>query len=290
MPGLNGKKEAIVAKRHAKFSDLQGVSGRWHAPGTLGTHFATVVPQGDAVVVIGSRSGRVTLKEGDTLGYDRGEVWIVSAPSSYKDPIRRALAEAHLGQRLLVYSADPVEYTSSWQDTSSWPENSAADPSTGEDVLVLGEHKSVTLEADDRYNTRRISGGDVVVVRQAIGMETTSERPRRTVRIVVRPSSDKVKVAEWILDTFTEAGRERRRAKEESAREESNRLYKEVASRLPRTSIREEMVEIEGDRYALDTIAQYSSGAIVRYPAMGCMEDVRSHELIRALATALGIK
>ncbi|MBI4085937.1 MAG: hypothetical protein HY433_01685 [Candidatus Liptonbacteria bacterium] len=187
-----------MAKRYAQFEWVP--EGNFKPEGTLGRHHCTVVRQGDEKVVVGSVAGRVTLKSGDTLGYDCGTVWLVPRAESYRDPIRRVLAQAHLSQKFLEYSAEPVEYTDSWQNTSGWPENSAADPSTGEEAMVLGDgRKSVVEDSGGNYIRRQITGGDAIVVRQAVGRETTSHRPRRVTRVVVRPTADKTAVAKWLF-------------------------------------------------------------------------------------------
>lgn len=90
-----------MAKRYAKFEDLQGVSGSWNPAGVQSKHSATILPQGEKIVAVGSRSGRVTLSKGDTLGFETGKVWIVSGPNSYKDELRRFLAERKIPQRAL---------------------------------------------------------------------------------------------------------------------------------------------------------------------------------------------
>jgi hypothetical protein len=172
------------------------------------------------MVVVGSVAGTVTLRPGDTLGYDCGTVWIVPRPDSYRDPVRRLLAEARVPQRALVYSADPVEYTESWQDTSRWPANSAADPSMGEEATVLGKHQKEWTEHGDCATRYRVTGGEAIVVRRAIrhGHETTTRRPRRVERIIVRPTANKAAVREWLFEELTLEGAARRREREIAAK------------------------------------------------------------------------
>src|SRR3989344_2667046 len=118
-----------MAKRYAEFNRVP--EGFFKPEGTLGRHHCTVVRQGDEKVVVGSVAGRVTLKPGDTLGYDCGPLWLVPRVESYQDPIRRVLAQAHLGQKLLEFSTKPVEFTGSWEGTSGWAGEPGAPPSPG---------------------------------------------------------------------------------------------------------------------------------------------------------------
>jgi hypothetical protein len=205
-----------MAKRYVQFDRIP--EGNFKPEGTLGRHHCTVVRQGDEKVVVGSVAGRVTLKSGDTLGYDCGTVWVVPRAESYRDPIRRVLAQAHLSQKLLEYSAEPVEFTNSWQDTSGWPENSAADPSAGEEATVFGANDRENLESWDHERCYRVTGGDAIVVRQVVSRETTTYRPRRVTRVVVRPTANKAAVVEWLFEEVVPEGRERRIERENRKR------------------------------------------------------------------------
>lgn len=192
-----------MAKRYISFEEIP--EGSFKPEGTMGSHHCTVVYQNGEKVVIGSVTGRVTLKPGDTLGYNCGGVWLIPQPDSYKDPIRRVLAQAHLSQKLLEYSIKAVKYLQEWQDTSNWPSNSSADSSTGEEVDIF--HGSNRRERLNRGETIRlfddgglyqVTGGDAIIVKKVVGRETTTRRPRRVTRIVVRPTANKADVAEWL--------------------------------------------------------------------------------------------
>lgn len=216
-----------MAKRYFSFSDLQGVKGEYKPYSTLG-HHCVVTPQGERIVVVGSACGRVTLKPGDTLGYDLGTVWLVPHPDSYRDPIRRALALAKVSQRVLEYSFEPVEYTQSWGRRLP---NSAADVSNGDlPPRILGGHMDTEVahwdrENEDQYlgpfsHTRRVTGGEAIVVRTITNRaEVTTSRSSRVSRVVVRPSANRRKVADW-LEELWDVGQahERRVAKEATER------------------------------------------------------------------------
>ena len=227
-----------MAKRYYAFSDLNGSSGEYKPGGTLGKHNCIVVPQGDRIVVIGSVSGRVTLREGDTLGYDCGTVWLVPRPESYRDPIRRVLALAKISQKVLEFSDAPVRYSVSYG--RSLP-NSAADTERGESIrAVLGEHKR--QEVPDTYSKSpdegdyngafgfqdEVVGGDCIIIQSVATFEaTTSSRGRRVSRVVVRTKANKAKVAAWLEEELTPEGQDRRRTRE--AAEEADRQAKDAA-------------------------------------------------------------
>jgi len=106
--------EGSMAKRHFSYSDLQGINGEYKPGSTLGNHHMIVKKKGSSEIIVigiatdGQRTGQVTLKPGDTLGYDCGTVWRVPRPSEYRDPIRRVLAENKIGQKLLKFSDEEV--------------------------------------------------------------------------------------------------------------------------------------------------------------------------------------
>ncbi|GEM_PF-3291987 len=204
-----------MAKRYFSHEELKGQSGFFKPSGTLGKHHCTITPQGEKIVVVGSAEGRVTLKPGDTLGYNCGSVWLVPSPDSYKDPIRRVLAMAHVSQKVLMYSDGHVEYTVSY---SSSLRNSAADVETGDRAIVMGDHQDQEVpntrwDGVDRgeyvggFSFRKeVTGGDVVVIRSVSSFEpTTSSRSRRTTRVVVRTTTDKNSVTKW-LEKFFDVG------------------------------------------------------------------------------------
>ena len=93
----------------------------------------------------------------------------------------------------------PITYTSTWQDTSTWPANSSADPSTGESVSVLGSSSKTLVESRDGAETHRIAGGDCVLVWEVCARELSPDRARRVSRVVVRPNADRERVAEWLF-------------------------------------------------------------------------------------------
>jgi len=213
-----------MAKRYMSFSDLAGFSGEYKPGGTLGRHNCNVVPQGDRVVVIGSAGGRVTLREGDTLGYDCGNVWLVPRPNSYRDPIRRVLALAKISQKMLEYSDQPVRYSVSYGRSLS---SSCADTETGSRPrAILGDHTDQEVTGTDYQSPdqgdyqggfgfeREVIGGDCIIVQSVASFEaTTSSRGRRVSQVIVRTKVDKIKVAKWLEEQLNVgAARERREA------------------------------------------------------------------------------
>src|SRR3989338_6764740 len=112
-----------MAKRYAKFEELSEMpAGTWKPYGTMCSHHATIVPQGETIVVIGSNEGRVTLRAGDTLGYNCGMIWIVPRPSSYGDPLRRFLAENKIRQSAIeVAQGATLEVGERWYDNHHCP-------------------------------------------------------------------------------------------------------------------------------------------------------------------------
>lgn len=242
-----------MSKKYQIFSELP--EGYFKPSGTLGDHHCTVVCQGDEKVVVGSVAGKVTLKPGDTLGYNCGRIWVVPRPESYKDPIRRVLAQAHLSQRLLTYSTDSVEYTLSWQDTRGWPSNSGADPSTGEEAVIFGSYDRETLDSWDGGRCRRITGGDAIVIRTVVGHETTDYRPRKVTRIVIRPTADKEFVTNWLFEQLIPDGIARRRERE--SQERFLAKFKElISSQGMEISSDEELTRI-GEFYKAVSEARY---------------------------------
>lgn len=183
-----------MAKRYVEFKDLPN-EGKYKPGGTMGGHHCVVVPQNGQKVVVGSVTGKVTLSEGDTLGYDCGTVWMVPRPDSYRDPIRRVLAECRVSQKVLSFSNEGIDYEVSWQETLP---GSAADPNTGESIMVLGNHDKTIRGLTERSNAYRIVGGVAIIVLQVVGRETCHNRPTRVTRVVVRPSAPRVQVAEWL--------------------------------------------------------------------------------------------
>ncbi len=71
-----------MAKKYVSAEALKEISGYYKPAGTMGKHYCTVVHQNDATIVIGNVGGRVTIHEGDTIGYDCGKIWLVPRPES----------------------------------------------------------------------------------------------------------------------------------------------------------------------------------------------------------------
>jgi len=77
-----------MAKRYIPYERLQDLasslspSGHYKPSGTMGVHHCTIAPNPDgSLTVTGSNKGRVTLREGDTLGYNCGDVWCLRKPT-----------------------------------------------------------------------------------------------------------------------------------------------------------------------------------------------------------------
>lgn len=172
--------------------------GRVKPGGTFGNHHMMVEQAEDGLCCTGSNGGEIVLYPGDKLGYCIGTIWKVPSPQNYKDPIRRILAFAHVGQSVLKYSDSPVVYWESYQKRI-YPE-SCADHSTGDSAEIFGPHSDKIEYADiiGRYK-HIIEGGHAVIIRTVVDFSTTRCRRRNVCRIVVRPNmADKVAVLEWL--------------------------------------------------------------------------------------------
>lgn len=195
-----------MAKRYISFEEIP--EGSFKPEGTMGSHHCTVVYQNGEKVVIGSVTGRVTLKPGDTLGYNCGGVWLVPQPDSYKDPIRRVLAQMHLSQKILSYTSKPVRFLESWQ--TDFPKGSSADSFTGEEITIFRGsnrleccNRGETVKTFDDGSLRQVNGGEAMIVEKVVGRETTTRRPRRVTQIIVRPTANKAAVAEWLWENLS---------------------------------------------------------------------------------------
>ena len=191
----------MCAKKYTEYAFIP--AGYYKPAGTLGKHHCTVVLQDEKKVVVGSIAGRVTLKSGDTLGYDCGTIWLLPSPKSYSDPIRRVLAEARISQKMLEYSDDPVKSAS------------------GEFINALGEY---SVQHADDYKSATIYGGQVVLSQydRNDGNFLEPNRSIRSSRIVVRKKANKQDVSDWLYMKFL-GGREDERC--EKGRQLEARLY-----------------------------------------------------------------
>lgn len=175
-----------MAKRYFTHERLEGVEGHFKPQGTMGRHDMFVTRHGGELTVVGSVSGWAVVQPGDTLGYDRGVVWLLPRPEQFKDPIRRVLAEAHLSQRLLeVTSQDVTENFSYFESVESH---------AYEVATALGGKK--VWGGEDWV----IRGGDAVVIRTE-ACNTLGYRGGVS-RVVVRPTADKEKVAAWLKELW----------------------------------------------------------------------------------------
>lgn len=205
-----------MAKFYYSFADLLEIGKKMvcgqidHKPGgTLGRHYMTLRKNSadDKIVVCGKSSSgenskEITIKPGDTLGYDCGKIWRVPSPEKYKDPIRRVLAERHISQGLLEFSNNPVNFSNGFE---KFPEGSCADSSRGTFPLaVMGKYEEFIigeLPYDEKFGSYRdcqINGGEVIVLETVTSRDTTHHRARRISSVVVRPTADKKKVAEFL--------------------------------------------------------------------------------------------
>lgn len=245
-----------MAKRYFDYDELKGKEGYFKPPDTMGRHHCVLVSQGDEIVAVGSRAGRVTLKPGDKLGYDCGTVWMVPHPDSYQDPVRRVLARARISQRVLVYSDDPVRYTVSYEDRLR---GAAADRETGERVVVLGEHNEATLSRQNFPNRgeylggfteeREITGGLAVLVIAVASREaTTAHRRRKVSRLIVRSRADKNEVADWLTRRWRVSNADLRRDRDVEFMAASAVIKK----LLPRNAKPGQTVEIGGYIFTAD--------------------------------------
>ncbi len=193
-----------MAKRYAKFEDLNGVSGSWNPAEVQSKHFATILLQGEKIIAVGSRSGRVTLSKGDTLGFEAGKVWIVSGPNSYKDTLRRFLSERKIPQRVL----EPPMRDVSLQVDETWYDQSHC-------LVGRPTHKWMTdgevTELSSEVTDPPIRGGFTGGGRREVSIENATFAIRvdyvwyinrgwynRVARIVVWPGYDQNKVVEQV--------------------------------------------------------------------------------------------
>lgn len=179
-----------MATRYFSFDELENVSGNYKPAGTMGNHRMTVVHQGEETIVFGFTKGRITMKKGDTLGYDSGRVWLVRSPESYDDPIRRWLAEKRIPQKVLRFSSDPVV-----TNQYGW--------SNMEAHALNGEHLSRWTQISGISNWL-VSGADAVAITHvpeenfSISGMRVSDKGIRLEYLQVRPNADKTKVVEWL--------------------------------------------------------------------------------------------
>jgi hypothetical protein len=145
-----------------EYDAMKGISGIWRPTSDEG--HATVVPHEGYIVVVGSLLGVVTLKPGERLSYNSGEVWKIPNPASFADPIRRVLSEARLPQQLLAYSDEPVLVSSRFNSEK------------GINDIVVGDF--VVGEADDADHCQ-IGEGALILHRDDV---------RKIYAIVARPA------------------------------------------------------------------------------------------------------
>ncbi len=200
-----------MAKRYTQYENLP--LGNYKPGGTLGRHHCVVTDGGDHKVVAGYDGQKVVVRPGDTLGYDCGTVWKVPSPESYRDPVRRVLAEAKLPQRILSESAEPLVLRHGcWWKYISCP---SVDTLHGEYVRAsLGDVQTETENLGEQplpeprpsrepmvpgseYRTH-VAGGDVIIVETPYGEETSFLRRRRVTRVVIRPGVDRKVAADWL--------------------------------------------------------------------------------------------
>lgn len=102
-----------MAKRYYEYERLKEISGDYKIPGTLGRHYMEVIQMGNIVKVVGYDSygghKNVFVNQGETLGYDCGEVWVVPNPANIKDPLRRTMLELKIGKDRLHWVKDLSE-------------------------------------------------------------------------------------------------------------------------------------------------------------------------------------
>lgn len=199
-----------MAKRYFSYKNLASVSGNWKPTGTMGHHHCVVEHKDGSILVHGSVRGKVKLKEGDTLGYDCGDVWKVPNPNAYRCPLRRAMASAKLPKHTLEISDEPIQYRTSYGKNAH---GSCADTETGESVYVLaGEKSEKTLReySDDNTwqyigawaRTSEISGGDVIIVKRVCDKSLTRSRRSKVTRVVVRKHVSKEYAAKLLSEFF----------------------------------------------------------------------------------------
>ena len=198
-------KEFIVAKRHFTYDQLSSVvPGRWKPAGTLGSHHAVITHQGDVIVVVGSVSGKVSLHVGDTLGYNCGDVWAVPKPESYRDPLRRLLAERKISQKVLEFvklKDFTLDTTERWYDQQHCPNGRPTHEWVTDGAKIIFEEEE--LEPSHGY----FSGGGqrnirienaTYAVRVDYGRHMNGCGYYRITRIVVWPVCDRTTLLEVV--------------------------------------------------------------------------------------------
>lgn len=104
-----------MARRYCDYSDLS--AGRYKPYGTLGIHCADVEVLADRKVVRGCNGDVVTLRPGDVLGYDCGDVWRVPPP---RDRLQAEMRRLRLSSTALE-RGDRVEVSEWYSGTDAGP-------------------------------------------------------------------------------------------------------------------------------------------------------------------------
>ena len=140
-----------MAKRYFSFEDLSSIEGEFKPSGTLGYHALIVNRTENRIFVSGkSSNGTITpeveVRPGEVIGYDCGEIWKVPAPESYKNPIRRLLADRKLPQASLLFadrffcSETPYNTSGDWVKTERGSCNS--EHSKGTCAVLMGASRN----------------------------------------------------------------------------------------------------------------------------------------------------
>lgn len=199
-----------MAKRHLSYEQLSGIEGHFKPQGTLGRHDCLVTRHGGELVVVGSVSGWATLQPGDVLGYNSGAVWLLPQPEEYKDPIRRVLAQAHLSQRLLLYSREGVQTPQYYFEYagSYYCDIVAVVGGYQREILWVIPEKTnqcgELLEVVPEETMYGYQGGEALIVMRLFGRSDDRYAKKRVYSVVVRPTADKEEVAAWLAAILEE--------------------------------------------------------------------------------------
>jgi len=100
-----------MAKRYFEFNRILEVPANepYRFPGLLGLHHIVVKRKSEELIdLVGvdsyGHSKPVTLRVGETLGYNCGEVWVLPNPASIKDPLRRVCREVKYPISKIIFS------------------------------------------------------------------------------------------------------------------------------------------------------------------------------------------
>lgn len=106
----------------------------------------------ERITVIGEDGSHAVIIPEDKVGVMQGKVWTKNGPNRYpNDPFRRMVSRTNVGQKVLLYSDDPVTF-------DTWEEK----------AFIFGADKIDAMNCNmfnkDRPQQYQIEGGDIIVI------------------------------------------------------------------------------------------------------------------------------